>query len=61
MKIKNKDSLLASSVTRRSLTSSQGQAANNSNSANEDDYICETLRPATMAQEFRYFFLGFYW
>ncbi|KAF7633506.1 Ras-GEF domain-containing protein [Meloidogyne graminicola] len=46
------DSLLASSVTRRSLTSSQGQAANNSNSANEDDYICETLRPATMAQEF---------
>nr|CAD2134531.1 unnamed protein product [Meloidogyne enterolobii] len=46
------DSLLATSVTRRSLTSSQGQAANNSTSANEDDYICETLRPATMAQEF---------
>uniref|UniRef100_A0A1I8BQ91 Phosphoinositide phospholipase C n=1 Tax=Meloidogyne hapla TaxID=6305 RepID=A0A1I8BQ91_MELHA len=46
------ESLLATSVTRRSLTSSQGQAANNSNSANEDDYICETLRPATMAQEF---------
>uniref|UniRef100_A0A915N3L3 Uncharacterized protein n=1 Tax=Meloidogyne javanica TaxID=6303 RepID=A0A915N3L3_MELJA len=46
------DSLLATSVTRRSLTSSQGHAANNSTSANEDDYICETLRPATMAQEF---------